>query len=114
MGLVRERVDARGVDPPVVEIKQSANGDGVIDRLVIPAGGVKRLHIVGGNLRRAAVHLIDEVQQRFLFFAEARGSKIAKDRLYKFLAIIRAAFPFQKYRRDRGVRLQSERAIIAS
>jgi hypothetical protein len=103
VGLVGEGVDSGSVDPPVIEVEQGANGDGVIDGLVIPAGGVKRLHVVGRNLRRVAVHLVNEAQKRLLFFAETRGLEIVKDRPYELLTTVRSAFPLQKYRRDRGV-----------
>ena len=106
-------MDAGSVDPAIIKIEEGADSNGVIDGLVVPSGGVKRLHVVGRNLRRVAVHLVDEAQKHFFFFTEAGGFKIAKDRLYELLAKLRATFPLQKYRRDRGVGLQSERAIIA-
>ena len=107
-------MDAGGVDPAVVKIEQGADGNGIINGFVLPAGGVKGLHVVRRNLRRVAVHLVDKAQKHFFFFTETGGFKVAKDRLYELLATVRATFPLQKYRRDRGVRLQSERAIIAS
>ena len=107
-------MDAGGIDPAVVKIEQGADGDGVIDGLVVPAGGVKRLHVAGRNLRRVAVHLVDEAQKHFFFFTEAGDFKITKDRLYELLATVRATFLLQKYRRDRGVRFQSKGTIIAS
>ena len=62
------------------------------------------------NLRRVAVHLVDKAQKHFFFFTETGGFKVRR-RLYELLATVRATFPLQKDRRDRGVRLQSERAI---
>ena len=79
-------MDAGGVDPPVIKVEQGADGDGVIDGLVIPAGGVQRLHIAGRNLRRIAVHFVYEAQQRFFFFAEAGGFEIVENRVYELLA----------------------------
>ena len=82
-------MDAGGIDPAVVKIKQGTDSNGVIDGLVVPAGGVKRLHVAGRNLRRVAVHLVDEAQKHFFFFTETGGFKVAKDRRDQLLAKLR-------------------------
>jgi hypothetical protein len=60
VGFFRERMNAARVDPAIVKIEQRADGDGEIDRLVIPSQCAERLHIFGGDSRRIMVYFIDK------------------------------------------------------
>lgn len=60
------------------------------------------------------IHAIDETEESFLLFAQSGRFRIANYAGDKLFAIDRrGALPFQKNRRDRGVRLQSKRTMVA-
>jgi hypothetical protein len=103
---IGKRVDARRIDPAVVEIEQSADRDGVVDDLVIPTHSIKGLHVGGRDGRRLAIDLVDESKQRFLFFTQARSFEIAQDARNQVLIA-------QQFRRNCGVGLESKRTIVA-
>jgi hypothetical protein len=105
MGLVAEGGDSSGVDPAVVEVEEGADGDGVVDRFVRPARGVQGLHVVGGDLGRFAIDAVNEAKERLFVLGERRGLEIAKHGVDE-------GFASEQDRRDRGVGLQSEGAVI--
>jgi zona occludens toxin (predicted ATPase) len=63
VALIRQCMNARGVDPTVIEVKQSAYRDGIVDRFVIPTDCVQRLHIGGADIWRILVHLNHKPEQ---------------------------------------------------
>lgn len=79
MRFVRQRVNACGVDPSIVEIEERANGDGEIDRFIRPARVVQWHHVFGANPRRFAIDLVDEAQQNLFRLAEPRRLEVAKN-----------------------------------
>jgi len=58
---------AARVNPAIVEIKQSAHTDSVIDRFVSPACALRRVYVFLLDLIRRAIHFFDELEQSFLF-----------------------------------------------
>ncbi len=60
-------VDACRVDPAVVEIKQRAHIDSVIDRFIGPARALHRVYVFLSDLIRRAIDFIYELKQSFLF-----------------------------------------------
>ena len=60
-------MNTRRVNPAVVEIKQRAHVDGVIDGFVSPARALHRVHVFLLDLIRRAVHFFDELEQGFIF-----------------------------------------------
>ena len=60
----------RGVDPAVIEIEQRADGDRVIDRLVVPASRPQGLHVFRAYPRRIGVDLLHEAEQRLVAIVE--------------------------------------------
>ena len=60
-------MDACRVNPAIVEIKQSAHIDGVIDRFVSPARALGRVYVFLLDLIRRVIHFFDEFKQSFLF-----------------------------------------------
>lgn len=96
-----------GIDPAVVEIEQGADGDGVVDLLVRPSGLIKRLHVFGGDVWRIVIHFVDEAQESLLGVCKRRGLHV----VHHFFD---EAFVGKQFRRDRGVRLRSKRAVIAA
>jgi hypothetical protein len=106
MGVFRERMHSRGIHPPVVEVEQSAHGDGEKDGVIVPPRIVERLHILGGNPRRIVIHLVDESKQRLVLLVEGRAFQIAKNAPHQL-------FVAQQFRRNCGVRLQSEGTFVS-
>lgn len=99
--------DPRRIVPAVKEIEERANGEGIVDGLIVPARRNEGLHIFGANLMRARVDFLHEPQKQSFGFVNGRGLRIAQHRGNQILAS-------QQFRRDRGVRLGSERAVIES
>jgi hypothetical protein len=93
------------VDPAVIEIKQSADRDGAVNLRVGPAHVVKRLHVIGRDMNRVAIHFADEPEEPFLLFSERRILEIAEDTPHEI-------FASEQFRRNCGMRLQSKRAVI--
>ncbi len=103
----RHVVDTRRVDPDVVEVEESADGDGVVEGVVGPPRGPGALEILTSDLRRLAVHRVDEREERFLLVGDGRLAVVCEDRLDQVPIA-------QKLRRDRGVGADSERALVAA
>ena len=106
VGFIGESVHAAGVDPAIVEIEHGADGDGEIDSVVLPTHCVERQHIFGRDARRVAIHFIDEAEEGFMLLVKPGGFEIAEHAPDQ-------VFVAQQFGRDRGVRLESKRAIIA-
>lgn len=84
VGLVGESVHSAGVDPAVVEVEQRAHRDGEIDGIVVPSGGVERLHIFGIDTRRIVIDFVDETEQGFVFFIELGVLQIPQHTPHQF------------------------------
>ncbi len=106
VGFVREGVDAGGVDPAVIEVEEGTDGDGVVDLLVGPAGGVEGYHVGGGDGMGGGVDLVEEAEEGFLGGGKGGGFEVGEDGLDGF-------FTAKEDRRDRGVGLDSEGAMVA-
>ena len=91
-----QRVNSGGIDPPVVEVEQCADGDREVDRFFVPADRVQRLHVVRRDVRRFRIHLSHETKQSFVFFLELRAFQVA-DR-----AVDQLLIP-EQFRRNCGV-----------
>ena len=102
---IRHCVHARGVDPAVVEVKQRADRDGVVDGFIRPTRGVEWPHILGGDFRRLGIDLVDEAEEHLLFFGKGRCFQVVQDAPHQFLAP-------QQFRRNCGVVLRSKRAVV--
>jgi len=97
---------AAGIDPAIVEIEHRAHRDSEINGVVVPTGGIQRLHVLRRDARRIVIHFIDEAEQRFVLFVQLRMSQVPQYAPDQFLIA-------QQLRRDRGVRLQSKRAVVS-
>src|SRR5438876_6664658 len=71
--LFRHFVDARGVNPAIVEIEKTAHVDGVVNGFIRPAGLVKLVDIALADLPRVAIELLDKSEQRLFLFADRSG-----------------------------------------
>jgi len=89
-------MNAAGIDPPVVEVEERAHCNREIDGVIVPAGGVHRLHVVRRNARRVMIHLMDKTEQSFVLFIQRGSLQVAQYALHQF-------FVTQKFGRDRGV-----------
>ena len=98
-------VDAARVNPAIVEIKEAANQDGIVDRLVGETMLVKRVDVFLGHGGTVAVHLFDVGQERFLRVWDRRRPVISENRVYD------TTVP-QQFRRNCGVAADSKRAAI--
>jgi hypothetical protein len=99
-------VDPGGIDPAVVEVEEGADGDGVPDLFVVPTLLVERDHVGGTDVGRMVIDLVDEAEHGFLAVTEGRGIEVSEDGFDEGVVIV-------KFRRDRGVRLRSKRAMVA-
>lgn len=106
VGFVGEGLDAGRIDPAVVEVEQGADGDGVVDLLVGPAGGVEGDHVVGGDGRGVRVDLVDEAEEGFFGVGEGRVFEVGED-------LADEVFTAEEFRRDRGVGADSKGAMVA-
>ena len=89
-------VDARRIDPVVVELEEGANGDCIVERFVRPARGADAVSIGLGNCRRIVDHLLDEAVESAVLVRDRRRLDIVQN------ALDDIAIPVQ-LRRDRGV-----------
>jgi hypothetical protein len=99
-------VDPGGIDPAVVEVEEGADGDGVPDLFVVPTLLVERDHVGGTNVGRIVIDLVDEAEHGFLAVVEGRGIEVSEDGFDEGVIVV-------EFRRDRGVRLRSKRAVVA-
>lgn len=105
MRFIAHRMNAARIDPSVVKIEKRADRQRVIDRLIRVPGFVQR-----GNIRRSDVHGVvidfpDKTEKRLFLIRKSGRLRIPYHGINQFLII-------QQFRRDRGVRLQSKRAVI--
>ena len=106
MGFFAQRVNAGGVDPPIIEVEERANRNSVIDRGVRPASFVQRGDIRRPDVNRIAIYLIDEAQQRFFGFGQPRRFEVFDDPQNQ-------GFVPKQFRRNCGVGFQSKRTIVS-
>lgn len=57
---IRHRTYARRIDPAIVEVKQAADIDGVVDGFVRPSGPVHTINVRWPDRNRAAIDLLDK------------------------------------------------------
>ena len=105
MRFIAHGMNAACVDPPVVEIEQRADADRIVDGLVRKSRFVEDCDICGLDGNGIVVHLSHKAKQGFLRLGEQRGFYVREHTRNQF----RAA---KQFRRDRGVRLRSKRAIV--
>jgi hypothetical protein len=86
MGFIGESVHSGSVDPPVVEIEQGTDGDGVVDGFVVPSGSVERLHVVRRDAGRMQIHFRDETEEGLFVVGEGGCFEIAEYAPYELLA----------------------------
>lgn len=102
---VAHGMNAAGVDPAVVEIEQRTDGDRIIDGVIAEPDSVQSGDIVRLHGYRVFVHLADEAQHCLFWFRQRGSLDISEDSIDELFAA-------QKFRRDRGVRLRSKRALV--
>jgi hypothetical protein len=89
-------MNAAGIDPPVVEVEESAHCNRQIDGVIVPTGGVQRMHVFARNARRVMIHFMNKTEQGFVLFIQRAGLQVAQYALHQF-------FVTQEFGRDRGV-----------
>ncbi len=72
VGFVRHRMDARCIDPTIIEIEQCANRNREIDRFVGPANIVQRKHVVRCDCVRFVIDLGYETKEPLVFLGQLR------------------------------------------
>ena len=95
------------VDPTVIEVEQSADGEGVVEGFVGPAGLPHFLDVREPDLIGLFVNLLYKLEERFLGLRDGRSSIILEDGSY----LVGIA---EQFRRDRGVGANSNRTLIAA
>jgi hypothetical protein len=105
MRLIGERVDAGGVDPPIVEIEQRAHSDGEVQLLIAPSTLANVVQVGVDDGRRLVIYLVYEPEQRLVSFVETRRFDIPKHVMDEFVIT-------KQFRRNCGVRLESKRAVV--
>ncbi len=105
MGGVAHRVYTACVYPAVVKVEQRTNSNGIVDRLICVAFRMKSFNVLRLNGMRLMIHLANESQQGFLRFRHQSGIQIGKYAINNFFAA-------EQFRRDRGVRFRSKRALV--
>ena len=68
MRLVAHGMDTAGVDPPIVEVEQRANRDGVVYGLVTVTGRMQALNVVRLNIVGITIHLLNKPHQSLFRF----------------------------------------------
>lgn len=79
MGFVAHRMYSAGVNPPIIEIKQGAHSERVIDCFICIPHLVKCLNIRRCNRRRIEIYLSDEAKESFLFSRQRRCLGVFQD-----------------------------------
>ena len=97
--------DSGRVDPVVVELEQRADSDGVIERLIRPAGFANRISVGLADRRGILDHFPDERVERAILLRDRRRRDVVEYALNE-------VFIAQQLRRDRGVRANSEEALV--
>ena len=98
-------MNAACIDPPVVEIEQRADGDRVVDGFIGESHFMKDCDVRRLNGNGIVVHFSHKPEQGLLRLGEQRGFYVGEHARNQF----RAA---QQFRRDRGVRFRSKRALV--
>lgn len=103
----RHVLDSSRVAPAVVEIEQGADTDGVVERLVRPAGAAGFFDVFARDLVRGAIDFGEELEQRLFGVGDRRRRVVLQ------YSLDQRPVP-QQFRRDRGVRADSKRALVAA
>src|SRR5437879_285066 len=103
--LFRHFVDARRVNPAIVEIKKTAHVDGVVNGFVRPAGLVKLVDIALADLPCVAIELLDKPEQS-LFLAADGSAFVIRQHSVHLTSVA------QQFRRTCGVAFDSKRTLI--
>lgn len=106
VGSSRHIAHSRGVDPYIVEIEECTYSDGIVQGLFAPTRGLHLLDIVHPESARLPVDLFDEGKKRLFLFTDRGRAKIPQHRVDQGAVA-------QQGRRDRGVRTDSEKAVVA-
>ena len=96
---------AAGIYPAVVEIKQGAYGECIIDCFVCVAGRVQHFDVRRLNGDGVEIYFAYKPEKRLLRIRKLRGFGILEDGGDQL-------FVSQQFRRDRGVRLRSKRTLV--
>lgn len=99
-------MDAGGINPAVVEVEEGADGDGVVDLLVGPAGLVQGGHVFGGDVGGIVIHFVEEAKEDFLGGRQGGGFEVREDGFDESGIL-------EEFRRDRGVGVCSKGAVVA-
>jgi len=72
MCFVTHGMYAAGINPPIVEIEESANRECVVDGFIAITNRVQRSHIRGSDCYRLKVHLAYKTEESLLGIREPR------------------------------------------
>ena len=105
MRFIAHRVHTTSVDPAIIEVKQSAGGDGVINSFVAEPSLVQNSNIRRSNSHRIFIDLANEPEKRLIGLAKFRSFHIGQHARHELTII-------QQFRCDRSVRFCSKRTLI--
>jgi len=103
----REIVNAGRIDPGVVKLEQGTDGDGVVNRLFAPTRPFQTINVLATKHVRLRIHLLDEREECLLTTIDRRRTVVLEHGIDE-------ASVAQELRRDRGVRTDSKRTIVAA
>ena len=86
MRFLTHGMDSAGIDPAIVEIEESADGDGIVNGLVAVADGMQGIDIRGLDGDRFTIDLADEAEESFLRVRQTGCFGIGEHTFYQFLA----------------------------
>ena len=96
MRFVTHGVDTTRIDPAIIEIKQRAHGDGIVNRLIAVARFVQNLNIRRPDVDGIAINLLNEPEQCLFLVAQQGRFYVFKDTFHQLMAA-------QQFRCDRSV-----------
>jgi len=105
MRFIAHGLNAAGIDPAIVKVEQGADGDGVVNDFVSVAGRMQEVDIGRADVHRFAIHFSHKPHERFFGLGEQRCFEIGEDAVDQL-------FTAEQFRRDRGVRFRSKRAVV--
>jgi hypothetical protein len=76
--LLRHVLHAGSLNPAVVEVEHGANGDGIVDGLIGPAGIPELLYVLGAG-RRGRESQFFEIGEQLLFGVLQQGAAVVGD-----------------------------------
>ncbi|MBZ5528527.1 MAG: hypothetical protein LAN71_11580 [Acidobacteriia bacterium] len=100
-------MDAGSVTPAIIEIEEAANGDGVVNGFVGPAGGLEGFDVLTGDVVGMQSEFLDKDQESLFLLGQGGSSKVAQNRVYQFLIA-------EEFRRTGGMGARSKRALVAA